>query len=58
MIGTYTFKYFGILKDFDLDNINKDTFPKLIEADIFDVAELSPEYKTKDDCVFYLQIIL
>lgn len=55
MIGTYTFKYHGILKNFDLDKISKDTFPKLIEANIFDVAELSSEYKAEDD---YFDLVL
>ena len=44
MIGNYTFKFYGIIKGFDLDNINRDTFPILISANIFDVAELSPYY--------------
>lgn len=42
-------KYFGILKDFDFDNITRDTFHLLVEKDIFDVYELSNCYKSNDD---------
>lgn len=49
MRGTYTFQYHGILKNFDFDKINRDTFPKLIASNIFDVNELSTFYKSKDD---------
>ena len=41
MLGSYKFKYHGILKSFDLNSINKDTFQLLINAQIFDINELS-----------------
>ena len=40
MIGNYTFKFQGIIKGFDLDNITRATFPILIAANIFDVTNL------------------
>ena len=49
MIGTYTFKYFGILKDFDIQKINRDTFPKLIVSNIFEIKNLSDCYKSEED---------
>ncbi len=49
MRGSYTFKYHGILKNFDIQKINRDTFPKLIASNIFDVKELSDFYKSKED---------
>lgn len=49
MRGTYSFTYHGILKNFDFQKINRDTFPKLIASNIFDVHELSNCYKAKDD---------
>ena len=42
-------KYYGILKDFDFNNINKDTFYKLINAGIFDAHELSECYLSETD---------
>lgn len=45
-IGKY--KYFGILKGFDFDNINKETFPLLIERGIFNEVELSECYQSKE----------
>jgi hypothetical protein len=39
--------YRNILKDFDFDNINEDTFPKLIDSGIFDEYELSDCYKSE-----------
>lgn len=43
------FKYFGILKGFDFDKINRDTFQLLIDSNIFDISELSNCYKNKND---------
>lgn len=51
MRGTYTFKYRGILKNFNIEKINRDTFPQLIAANIFDVDELSDRHVSSD---FYL----
>lgn len=48
MIGTYTFKYRGVLKNFDINNINRHTFPTLIKANLFDVKELSATYRGGD----------
>jgi hypothetical protein len=49
LIGTYRFKYHGILKNFDFNKINKDTFPLMIESNIFNVKELSDTYKNPND---------
>lgn len=43
------FKYFGVLKGFDFDNINRNTFQLLIDSNIFNISELSNCYKNKDD---------
>ncbi len=37
-------KYFGILKSFDFENINKDTFPILIGKGIFNEFEMTENY--------------
>lgn len=42
-------KYFGILKDFDFEKINSETFPLLIESKIFDVKKLSGSYESEKD---------
>ena len=49
MIGTYTFKYHGALKKFDFNTINKETFPLMIEAQIFDIKGLSKTYEAEGD---------
>jgi hypothetical protein len=51
MIGTYSFKYHGVLKNFDLQKINKHTFQLLIEAKIFDVKELPKTFGFEDDFI-------
>jgi hypothetical protein len=43
MRGTYKFKYFGILKKFNIEKINKDNFQILIDADIFDYKGTKPQ---------------
>lgn len=55
MLGTYTFKYYGVLRNFDLDKINKDTFPLMIESQIFDVRELSKGYED-DESYFGIEV--
>lgn len=42
-------KYFGILKGFDFDEINKDNFQILIDNNLFDTGELSPCYRNDKD---------
>jgi hypothetical protein len=42
-------KFKNILKDFNFNNINKDTFPQLIDSGIFDEFELSDDYKSEED---------
>ena len=41
--------YFGILKDFDFNNINRDTFPVLLKSGIFNEFELSKHYADKEN---------
>lgn len=52
MIGTYAFKYHGILKDFNFDNFGKETFHLLIKADIFDVKELASRYQDHEEYLY------
>lgn len=39
------FKYEGVIKGFDLSKINRDTFPKMIKAGMFETRDLSQDYK-------------
>ena len=52
MQGGNNVKYFGILKSFDFDAINRNTFPRLIESNIFDISEAS-YYNSEDASVHY-----
>lgn len=42
-------KYYGILRDFDFDKININSFKKLVESGIFDEHELSDVYKNDEE---------
>ena len=42
-------KYYGILRDFDFDKININSFKKLVEIGIFDEHELSDVYKNDEE---------
>lgn len=44
-----TTRYYGILKNFNFNNINKDTFLTLINAGIFEEHELSKSYQSEKD---------
>jgi hypothetical protein len=49
MIGTYAFKYHGILKNFNFENFGRSTFHLLIDADIFNIKDLSPRYQNPEE---------
>lgn len=44
-MSSFDTKYFRILENFNFNNINKENFPTLIEAGIYDEFDLSPCYK-------------
>jgi hypothetical protein len=49
MSKSNSFIYYGVLKDFNLETINRNTFPKLLTSNIFEEEELSNGYQSQED---------